>query len=38
VHGAVRIGTRRKRDNERIDGALRLDPWDGVVVWLDGQP
>jgi alpha-glucosidase len=38
VHGAVRIGTRRKRDNERIDSALRLDPWDGVVVWLDDQP
>jgi alpha-glucosidase len=35
VHGTVRIGTRRKRDNERIDGTLRLDPWDGVVVWLD---
>jgi hypothetical protein len=31
----VRIGTRRTRDNERIDGKLPLDPWDGVVVWLD---
>ncbi len=35
VQGVVRIGTRRKRDNERVDGTLRLDPWDGVVVWLD---
>jgi alpha-glucosidase len=37
VHGTVRIGTRRVRDEERIDGTLRLDPWDGVVVWLDAQ-
>jgi alpha-glucosidase len=35
VRGTVRIGTRRTRDNERIDGKLPLDPWDGVVVWLD---
>ncbi len=35
VFGVVRIGTRRQRDGERLDGTLRLAPWDGVVVWLD---
>jgi alpha-glucosidase len=34
-HGSVRIGTRRSRDEERIDGPLVLAPAEGVVVVLD---
>jgi alpha-glucosidase len=33
--GAVLIGTDRTRDGERVDGALALAPWEGVVV--EGQ-
>ncbi len=35
VHGLVRIGTDRSRDEERVDGDLVLAPWESVVVWLD---
>jgi alpha-glucosidase len=28
----VLIGTDRQRDGERIDGALRLDPWEALVL------
>ena len=35
VRGTVRIGTRRGRDDEPVDGTLRLDGWEGAVVWLD---
>jgi alpha-glucosidase len=38
VTGIVRICTRRARDGERVDGALDLAPWEGAVVWLDGEP
>jgi alpha-glucosidase len=33
--GAVRIGTRRARADERVDQRLELRPWEGAVVWLD---
>jgi alpha-glucosidase len=33
--GMVRIGTRRQRDGERVDGSLALGPWEGAIVWLD---
>jgi alpha-glucosidase len=35
VTGLLRIGTARVRDGERVDGVLRLDPWEGAVVWVD---
>jgi hypothetical protein len=35
VAGLVRIGTNRHRDGEPLGGRLELDPWEGVVVWLD---
>jgi alpha-glucosidase len=38
VRGVVRIATRRERDGTRIDGSLRLEPWEGVVVLLDSEP
>jgi alpha-glucosidase len=38
VRGLVRIGTVRSRDQERVDGTLRLASGEGVVVWLDGEP
>jgi len=38
LDGQIRIGTRRARDNERVDGRVVLEPWEGVVIWLDGQP
>jgi alpha-glucosidase len=38
VNGIVRIATRRARDGERVSGTLTLGPWEGVVVWLDGEP
>jgi len=33
--GMVRIGTRRERDGEHVEGSLALGPWEGVIVWLD---
>ncbi len=36
VRGLVRISTHRARDGERLEGALRLAPWEGAIVWLDG--
>jgi alpha-glucosidase len=38
LEGMVRIGTRRERDGERVDGRLELGGWEGSVVWLDGEP
>jgi alpha-glucosidase len=35
VTGIVRVGTRRDRDGERVDGTLDLDAWEGAVVWRD---
>jgi alpha-glucosidase len=37
VHGAIRIGTDRVRDDERVDGDLRLGPWEGVIFAIDGE-
>jgi alpha-glucosidase len=37
VTGLLRICTRRERDGERIEGVLDLDPWEGAIVWLDGE-
>jgi alpha-glucosidase len=34
LSGRVAIGTDRARDGEAVDGALRLGPWEGVVVEL----
>ena len=31
--GAIRISTIRARDDERVDGALRLAPWEAAIVW-----
>jgi len=33
VGGAVRAGTRREREGERVEGTLALDPWEGVVLY-----
>lgn len=30
--GEVLVGTRRERDGELVGGAIRLDPWEGLVV------
>ncbi|MGQ0434715.1 MAG: alpha-amylase family glycosyl hydrolase, partial [Microthrixaceae bacterium] len=38
VDGIVRVATDRARDRERIDGSFALGPWEGAVVWLDGEP
>ncbi len=38
VTGIIRIGTRRVRDGERVDGVLTLGPWEGAIVWLAGDP
>jgi hypothetical protein len=35
ANGMVRIGTRRQRDGERVEGSLKLGAWEGAVVWLD---
>ncbi|MFN8034713.1 MAG: alpha-amylase family glycosyl hydrolase [Acidimicrobiia bacterium] len=35
IDGRIRVGTRRARDTERVDGRLVLESWEGVVVWLD---
>jgi hypothetical protein len=37
VTGLLRICTRRERDGEGVEGALELGPWEGAVVWLDGE-
>ncbi|MCZ7535662.1 MAG: DUF3459 domain-containing protein [Acidimicrobiia bacterium] len=33
--GILRICTDRSRDFARVDGALRLGPWEAAIVWLD---
>jgi alpha-glucosidase len=33
--GEIRIATTRARDGERVDDALRLEPWDAAIVWRD---
>ena len=33
--GAIRISTIRARDDERVDGALHLAPWEAAIVWRD---
>jgi alpha-glucosidase len=30
--GRIRLGTRRERDGEAVDGRVALDPWEAVVV------
>ena len=37
VSGVVRIGTERGRDGTAVDGTLRLQGWEAVVVELDGR-
>ena len=34
--GEVLIGTNRERAGERVDGAVRLEPWEAVVVAEEG--
>jgi len=34
--GSVLVGTDRSRDGERVEGTLRLGPWQGAVIALDG--
>jgi alpha-glucosidase len=34
IQGVVLVGTDRARDGERVDGALRLGPWEGAVLEL----
>ncbi|HEY3724227.1 MAG TPA: alpha-amylase family glycosyl hydrolase [Acidimicrobiia bacterium] len=38
VTGIVRVGTRRARDGERVDGKLTLEPGEGAIVLLDVLP
>ncbi len=33
LDGRVRVGTRRERDGEQVSGSLRLEPWEGVVLY-----
>jgi alpha-glucosidase len=33
--GTIRISTIRTRDDERVDGALDLAPWEAAIVWRD---
>ena len=35
--GMIRIATNRTRDEERVEGSLQLAPWEGAIVWLDGE-
>jgi len=35
ANGMVRIGTRRDRDGERVEGSLSLGAWEGAIVWSD---
>jgi alpha-glucosidase len=32
VRGTIRVGTGRARDGETVDGALRIGPWEGVLL------
>jgi alpha-glucosidase len=32
IEGTVLLGTDRRRDGERVDGELRLAPWEAVIV------
>jgi hypothetical protein len=32
VVGRIRVGTARDRDGSRVDGTLRLGPWEAVVI------
>jgi alpha-glucosidase len=34
--GQILIDTERGRAGERVDGAVRLDPWEAVVIATDG--
>lgn len=34
--GEILIGTERGRAGERVDGSVRLDPWEAVVIAADG--
>jgi alpha-glucosidase len=36
VGGTVLVATERGRDGERVDGPLRLGPWTGAIIALDG--
>ena len=33
--GAIRISSRCARADERVDGALHLEPWEAAIVWRD---
>jgi len=33
--GAIRVCTQRARDNEHVDGTLRLAPWEAAIVWRE---
>ena len=33
--GTIRVSTIRTRDDERVDGVLRLAPWEAAIVWRD---
>jgi alpha-glucosidase len=37
VSGVIRLGTERGRDGTAVDGTLRLQGWEAVVVELDGR-
>jgi hypothetical protein len=30
--GEILIGTKRSRAGERVDGGLRLDPWEAAIL------
>jgi len=32
----ILLGTERGRAGERVEGAVRLDPWEAVVIAADG--
>ena len=33
--GEILVSTERSRDGERVDGAVRFDPWEAVVIAAD---
>jgi alpha-glucosidase len=35
--GTILLGTTRKRDGQDVEGSIRLDPWEAVVVGLRGE-
>ncbi len=35
VAGTIRLSTIHARDNETVNGALALEPWEAVVVWRE---